>query len=335
MLSTASMRHILNLIDPYMGFIMFYVLFPGGVVFSTVQLLYYYTFDWSMRQRIEQSPSDVSTHNNSGADAEWEDPMVVGRNRRTMYSDAAHFQSRLSLFQYCREYLFPTRSYFCTDEDIDRPTRKEFSSSTMILLTGEPGLPDDTNHWMFLLVGDPSCAPLGWEQIDYQPNGHVTSCQYRWTEVQLPHHWQLQGFDIPIYTNTSYPFQFDPPRARRTGRWTVVPCDLGLGGSTETSKPLHPKEPGENATGLYRCVFSLPSDWMDDLRRGTSKTHRLFLTLAGVDACASVWVNGAYIGYSQDSCLPVEFDITSACCIEEHAQHDTKTVTLAVKVCRW
>jgi hypothetical protein len=327
------MRYILNLVDPYMGFIMFYVLFPGGVVFSTAQLLYYHTFDWSMRQRIKESSSEP---NHGGGDAEWEDPMVVGRNRRTMYSDVSHFKSRLSLFQYCRDYLFSTRTYNrITDKD---PTRKEFSPST-ILLTGEPGLPDNTNHWMFLLVSDPSSAPLGWEQIDYQPDSHLqdgTSCQYRWIEVQLPQHWQLQGFDIPIYTNTSYPFQFDPPRARRTGLWTVVPCDLGLGGSTETSKPLHPKEPGENATGLYRCIFSLPSEWMDDLRRGVSKTHRLFLTLAGVDACASVWVNGAYIGFSQDSCLPVEFDITSACCpIEERAQHDTKTVTLAVKVCRW
>ena len=128
MLSKASMRYILNLIDPYMGFIMFYVLFPGGVVFSTAQLLYYHTFDWSMRQRIKESPSEP---NHRGGDAEWEDPMVVGRNRRTMYSDVAHFQSRHSLFQYCRDCLLSTRT--CdriTDKD---PTRKEFSPSTILL----------------------------------------------------------------------------------------------------------------------------------------------------------------------------------------------------------
>jgi len=313
---------------------MFYILFPGGVIFSTAQTLYYYTFEWSMRQRIEESPSKPK-HNDNDV-AAWENPMVIGRNRRVMYSNVAHFKSRSLLFQHCREYSFPTHFTSIIDAN---PARQKFSPST-ILLTGDPGLPDDTNHWMFLLVGDPSSAPFGWEQIDYRPDDddHLQhgSSQYHWTEVQLPHHWQLQGFDIPIYTNTSYPFQFDPPRARRTGRWTVVPCDLGLGGTTETSRPLHPKEPGENATGLYRCVFSLPPDWMDDLRSGAPRTHRLFLTLAGVDACASVWINGTYIGYSQDSCLPVEFDITSACCIEEQrAQQNTDTFTLAVMVCRW
>ena len=38
--------------------------------------------------------------------------------------------------------------------------------------------------------------------------------------MALPSHWQLQGHDIPIYTNTAYPFAFDPPRARRTGMYT-------------------------------------------------------------------------------------------------------------------
>ena len=42
-------------------------------------------------------------------------------------------------------------------------------------------------------------------------------------------HWQLQGYDIPLYTNTSYPFAFDPPRARRNGTWVMTACDLGLG----------------------------------------------------------------------------------------------------------
>jgi beta-galactosidase len=124
--------------------------------------------------------------------------------------------------------------------------------------------------------------------------------------VQLPAHWQLQGYDVPIYTNTTYPFVFNPPYVRRTGDVRVTDCDAGIGGTLETKQQISPKEPGENATGLYRRSFSLPANWQGD------GSDRFFLVFEGVDSCLHVWLDGTYVGYSQDSCLPAEFDVTDA-----------------------
>jgi hypothetical protein len=107
-------------------------------------------------------------------------------------------------------------------------------TSNLIPLTGAAGAPipnDKQNLWKFLLVGDPESYPDGWELHDFKTNNN------KWSSISLPNHWQLQGFDIPIYTNTSYPFQFDPPRARRNGLWVNQACDLGLGATADTYGP--------------------------------------------------------------------------------------------------
>ena len=135
--------------------------------------------------------------------------------------------------------------------------------SGFLLTAGPPGgcnslnSPDEKEQnilWDFLLVGDPNNCPFGWESYSELPNtfdepkvssdkdallssGHV-SLVFRdaeWQQVSLPAHWQLQvGVkDIPIYTNTTYPIQFDPPRARRTGLWKNMDCDVGLGADTK------------------------------------------------------------------------------------------------------
>ena len=67
--------------------------------------------------------------------------------------------------------------------------------------------PNETK-WRFSLVGSPQLVPKDWFIHDGELVYHP---------IDLPNHWQLAGFDIPIYTNTTYPFAFDPPRARRTG----------------------------------------------------------------------------------------------------------------------
>lgn len=40
--------------------------------------------------------------------------------------------------------------------------------------------------------------------------------------------------------------------------------------------------------------------------------NRIFIVFEGVDCCANFWLNGVYVGFSKDSCLPCEFDITDA-----------------------
>jgi len=94
-----------------------------------------------------------------------------------------------------------------------------------------------------------------------------------WDLIPVPSNWQMLGYDKPIYVNVRYPFHADPPR---------VPHDW-------------------NPTGLYRRKFTIPNEWSD---------KQIFLVFDGVDSAFYVWVNGHPVGYSQDSRLPAEFNIT-------------------------
>ncbi|PML59020.1 beta-galactosidase [Vibrio lentus] len=110
-----------------------------------------------------------------------------------------------------------------------------------------------------------------------------------WKSITVPSNWQMQGFDKPIYTNVKYPFADNPP---------FVPSD--------------------NPTGLYRTHFNCTEPELLD-------THRL--TFGGVNSAFHLWCNGKWVGYSQDSRLPAEFDVS------EYLQAGENT--LAVMVLRW
>ena len=51
-------------------------------------------------------------------------------------------------------------------------------------------------------------------------------------------------------------------------------CDMGLGADTDESAPLDPKEPGENATGLYRRKFVVPPEWFLSNSSGKETTGK-------------------------------------------------------------
>lgn len=94
-----------------------------------------------------------------------------------------------------------------------------------------------------------------------------------WAEIEVPGNWTMQGYDKPIYTNIKMPFPPNPP---------YVPQE-------------------DNPTGLYEREFTLPDSW-----RG----RQIFIVFEGVESAFYLWVNGQKIGYSQDSRLPAEFDLT-------------------------
>jgi beta-galactosidase len=297
-------RKALNILTPYLDFICFYLLFPGGSIYAIAQHLYIVCFDWIMRQKTK------SWRTGKVPSADWEDPAVISRNRCRVRSTCTSFRNKDILLN-----------------ALHNKSLKGAVKSEVMMLTGEPGIPDEVHKWDFLLVGCPTECPHGWNEEEYE----VLRNRNSWNTVALPNHWQLQGFDVPIYTNTTYPFAFDPPRARRNGHWVDAACDQGLGAATSAvfPAPLHPQEPGENATGLYRRKFTL-SDLvkdMDDLGKS-----RFFLVFAGVDSCMTMWLDGQYVGYSQDSCLPAEFDVTQICRSKRDASAEH---TLAVQVSRW
>ncbi|KEA52177.1 beta-D-galactosidase [Mangrovibacter sp. MFB070] len=110
-------------------------------------------------------------------------------------------------------------------------------------------------------------------------------------EVVVPGNWQLlPGFDVPVYTNVNYPIATTPPQ---------VPVD--------------------NPTGCYSRVFTVDQHWLD-----SGQTRIIF---DGVNSAFYLWCNGHWVGYSQDSRLPAEFDLTPWLQAGENR--------LAVMVLRW
>ncbi len=107
--------------------------------------------------------------------------------------------------------------------------------------------------------------------------------------VPVPGVWQNYGYDTHQYTNIRYPFPFEPP---------LVPPD--------------------NPCGIYHTAFDFQED---------SSAPCTFLNFEGVDSCFYVWLNGAYVGYSQVSHSTSEFDVTKYL--------KTGTNNLSVLVLKW
>ncbi|MDA3880307.1 MAG: DUF4981 domain-containing protein [Prolixibacteraceae bacterium] len=111
----------------------------------------------------------------------------------------------------------------------------------------------------------------------------------KWNEIEVPSCWEMKGYGTPIYTNSQYPFPVNPPYIER-----------------------------ENPVGSYLKEFELPAKWND---------KRIILHFGGASSAMYVWVNGREVGYSQDSRLPAEFDITPF--LQEGKN------TIAAQVFRW
>jgi len=93
-----------------------------------------------------------------------------------------------------------------------------------------------------------------------------------WDDLTVPSCWQVNGYDQCNYTNVNYPIPCDPPYV-----------------------------PNENPAGSYVRDFNVSENW-----NGKSK----YVVFEGVNSCFYLWINGEFVGYSQGSRMPAEFDIT-------------------------
>lgn len=324
MLSMIHRRWLMARLCAVVEYLMLNLCFAGGVLFRLAEQLYQRGFEAHIRMKRSGERKEVTA-----VVPDWENAGVVGRNRRSPHAPLRSFSSKHAAL-----------AFFEKGSTEERRDAMELTNK--LLLTGPCGTPDHENSvWLFCLVGDPCRAPLLWNTTTYVPvlfddveEERDPTAENVWAPIALPGHWQLHGHDIPIYTNTTYPFLFDPPRARRTGEWLMTDCDKGLGAADISTAPLHPKEPGEAPTGLYRRHFSLPEQWLSS---GKSDLGKIFLVFEGVDACLSVWLDNVFVGYSQDSCLPAEFDVTevllnSLACA---APGEVAVHTIACQVQRW
>lgn len=99
-----------------------------------------------------------------------------------------------------------------------------------------------------------------------------------WADIRVPAHIQMEGYDAPQYANIQYPWD---------GREETVP-----GRIPERFNPV----------ASYVKYFEVPQGW-----RGKP----VFVSFQGVESALALWCNGSYVGYSEDTFTPSEFDLTS------------------------
>ena len=107
----------------------------------------------------------------------------------------------------------------------------------------------------------------------YKTDFDVTS----FDDIIVPGHIQLQGYDKPQYINTQYPWE---------GHEQLVP-------------PQIPKK--RNPVGSYVKFFDVDKELLG---------NETFISFQGVETAIYVWLNGEFVGYSEDSFTPSEFNIT-------------------------
>ena len=158
--------------------------------------------------------------------------------------------------------------------------------------SGSPFVHTLNGSWKFHWASKPDERPRDFFKADYDVSN--------WKEIRVPANWEMEGYGTPIYSNIVYPFKKDAPRvtAEPSPDWTAY------------------KE--RNPVGSYRRTFELPVSWAN---------RETFLVFNGVSSAFYVWVNGQQVGYSQDSRLPSEFNITRYLKSGENS--------IAVEVYRW
>jgi beta-galactosidase len=130
--------------------------------------------------------------------------------------------------------------------------------------------------WKFNWVKHPDLRPVNFFKEAFDVS--------YWDDLFVPSSWQMKGYGIPIYTNITFPHAEKPP-------FIMEPVPV------EYTKNDYP-----NPVGSYKRDFMLPEEW---------DGRQIFLHFAGVESAMYVWMNGKFVGYSEDSRLPAEFDVTN------------------------
>ena len=186
----------------------------------------------SRMTKIQSTSSDQILKESAVKLEDWEDPGITSINKET------------------------ARAAYITYGSEEEASRCEYNQSSRIVsLNGT---------WKFQVFARPEESPADFFNSAYKDSN--------WAKIEVPGHWELQGFGQPIYTNIKYPFPPDPPR---------IPLD--------------------NPTGCYRTGFEMPVSWKD------TETYLIF---EGVETAFHLWVNGQKAGFSKVSRCTAEFRIT-------------------------
>lgn len=164
---------------------------------------------------------------------EWENPSVLDRNKQE------------------------ARAYFIPFKSIEQAKHLPKEDSPMVKsLNGV---------WKFDIVKQPENRPTDFFEVDLDDT--------EWNDITVPSNWEVEGFDIPIYTNIVYPFPKNPP---------FIDGDY-------------------NPVGSYRTEFTVPTEW---------DNHEILIHFGSISGYALVYLNGVEVGMTKASKTPAEFNLT-------------------------
>ena len=123
--------------------------------------------------------------------------------------------------------------------------------------------------WKFHYACNYGSAIPGFESADYD-------CR-SWEDIRVPAHIQMEGYDVPQYANTQYPWE---------GHEEIAPGEI-----PEKFNPV----------ASYVKYFEVPE---------SMKGRRLFISFQGAESGLALWLNGHFVGYSEDTFTPSEFELT-------------------------
>jgi len=167
------------------------------------------------------------------------------------------------------------------DETINEVNRMPMHASYFAFENEKTALKNDWNasanyqslngNWKFKWVEKPADLPVNFESPKFDDSN--------WKTFKVPGNWELNGYGFPIYTTSGFEFAYlmggkvDPP---------LVPLTF-------------------DPTAVYRREVELPKEW---------KNKQITLHIGAAKSNLSVWVNGKFVGYGEDSKLPSDFDIS-------------------------
>ena len=132
--------------------------------------------------------------------------------------------------------------------------------------SGDPYFVRLDGIWNFRYVPNADERPNDFFRTDYDDSN--------WDSIPVPGNWELNGFGVPVYVNTTNDFD----------------------------NSQLPKVPVKgNAVGSYRRWVDIDKTWKD---------RQVIINIGGAKSCFYLWVNGQFVGYSEDAKTNSEFDIT-------------------------
>ena len=210
-------------------------------------------------------------------------------------SDTREWTNNPGIFQVNREKARATFYRYDNVEEAKKGNKK--SSSYYQLLNGD--------DWKFSWAVKPSDR-IAEKDKNFNKKDYDDS---NWDNISVPRNWQTYlnkdgsfKYDPVIYSNQNYPWMNAEGKNYKNYK---------VGQAPEECNPV----------GTYRKKFTVDSSW---------EGKEIFLNFEGVESAMYLWVNGEYIGYSEDSFTRNEFNITDAL---DFSKGNENVIT--VEVYRW